>query len=76
MLDEVGMIVGQPAAPPPLPFSLVVMGTLKAPVGACAFFWPPKLAASDFFHLRHSVRVCVCTYRFLLYISTSLNQSH
>lgn len=58
MLDEVVMSVGQPAEPPPsLARSLVVVvmkgwggvrGTLKAPVGACVSFCPPKLMVDDF----------------------------
>lgn len=58
MLDEVVMSVGQPAEPPhSLARSLVVVvmkgwggvrGTLKAPVGACVSFCPPKLIVDDF----------------------------
>lgn len=56
MLDEVVMSVGQPAAPPPSlarSLGVVVMkgwggGTLKAPVGACVSFCPPKLMVGDF----------------------------
>lgn len=42
VLDEVGMRVGQPAAPPP---SLVLWsggGALKAPVAASLFFMPSQ----------------------------------
>lgn len=41
-LDEVGMSVGQPAAPPPSG------GLLRLLWGACVSFCPPKLAVGDF----------------------------